>query len=65
MSIDPQISAPPNHGIETTRERLRALYGEQATLEISPRPEGGTIALLREPYREVRPPETEGEGGAN
>ncbi len=55
VSIDPSIAAPPGHGIENTRERLRALHGEYATLEIAPRPEGGTIATLRVPYREMRP----------
>jgi len=60
VSIDPAVPAPPGHGIENTRERLRALYGEKASLEIRPRPEGGTIAVLRVPYRELRP-EPEGE----
>ena len=53
--IDPAAPLPPGHGIDNTRERLRALYGESASLEISPRPEGGTIATLRLPYRELRP----------
>jgi hypothetical protein len=55
VSIDPAVPAPPGHGIENTRERLRALHGERASLEIVPRPEGGTIATLRLPYREMRP----------
>ena len=55
VSIDPAVPAPPGHGIENTRERLRALHGENASLEIVPRPEGGTIATLRVPYREMRP----------
>ena len=55
VSIDPAVPAPPGHGIENTRERLRALHGEKASLEIVPRPEGGTIATLRLPYREMRP----------
>jgi two-component system LytT family sensor kinase len=55
VSIDPAVPAPTGHGIENTRERLRALYGERASLEIVPRPEGGTIATLRVPYRELRP----------
>jgi two-component system, LytTR family, sensor kinase len=53
--IDPDVAAPPGHGIENTRERLRALYGEKASLEISRRSEGGTIAKLRVPYRELGP----------
>jgi len=58
--IDPAAPIPPGHGIENTRERLRALHGEKASLEISRRPEGGTIAILRVPYREL-PPEPDGE----
>ena len=53
--IDPTLAAAAGHGIENTRERLRALYGAHALLEIKPRPEGGTIAILRVPYREQRP----------
>jgi two-component system, LytTR family, sensor kinase len=53
--IDRSATPPPGHGIENTRERLRALYGANASLEIVRRPEGGTIALLRVPYRELRP----------
>ena len=55
ISIDPNLPAPEGHGIENTRERLRALYGDKASLEISPRAEGGTTATLRLPYREMRP----------
>jgi signal transduction histidine kinase len=55
LGIDPAAPAPPGHGIDNTRERLRALYGGRASLEITRRPEGGTIAILRLPYRELRP----------
>jgi LytS/YehU family sensor histidine kinase len=55
VTIDPAAPAPPGHGIDNTRERLRALYGDKASLEIVPRAEGGTIATLRVPYRELRP----------
>ena len=51
ISIDPHIAPPPGHGIENTRERLRALYGDNASLEIVPRTEGGTIATLRVPFK--------------
>jgi hypothetical protein len=34
---------------------LRALYGDQGSLVIDQREEGGTIATLRVPYREVVP----------
>jgi len=54
VSIDPAAPVPPGHGIDNTRERLRALYGDSASLEIVPRAEGGTIATLRLPYRELR-----------
>jgi sensor histidine kinase YesM len=54
VSFDPATPIPPGHGIDNTRERLRALYGDNASLEIVPRAEGGTIATLRVPYRELR-----------
>src|SRR5215211_2585606 len=54
ISIDPTARIPPGHGIDNTRERLRVLYGENASLEIIPAAEGGTIATLRVPYRELR-----------
>lgn len=43
----------PGHGIENTRERLRTLYGDAASLELTAAPEHGAIARLRLPYREV------------
>jgi sensor histidine kinase YesM len=55
VSIDPAAPIPPGHGTDNTRERLRALYVDKASLEIVPRAEGGTIATLRLPYRELRP----------
>jgi len=51
--IDPNAPIPKGHGIDNTRERLRALYGDAASLEIVRRPEGGTIAILRVPYKET------------
>lgn len=51
VSIDPNVAPPAGHGIDNTRERLRALYGDSASLEIVPRPEGGTIATLRVPFK--------------
>lgn len=50
VGIDPDAPIPKGHGIDNTRERLRALYGENASLEIVRRPEGGTIAMLRVPF---------------
>lgn len=53
VGIDPDAPIPKGHGIDNTRERLRALYGERGSLEIVRRPEGGTIATLRVPYSEA------------
>ncbi len=55
VGFDHEAPVPPGHGIDNTRERLRALYGERASLEITRRREGGTIATLKLPYRELRP----------
>jgi len=53
--IDSAMLIPKGHGIENTRERLRTLYGENASLVVARRPEGGTIATLKVPYRELVP----------
>ena len=53
--IDEQTVVPKGHGIENTRERLRAFYGERASLVIVRRTEGGTIATLALPYSELHP----------
>lgn len=56
FGIDPTAAIPPGHGIDNTRERLQALYGEKASLQIERRsPAGGTIATLTLPYRELLP----------
>jgi two-component system, LytTR family, sensor kinase len=39
-------------GTGNTRERLRALYGENFTLDFRVPPEGGFLAFLRIPFRE-------------
>jgi len=44
---------PPGHAISNTRERLRALYGDRASLHVRPSPTGGSVATIRLPYREV------------
>jgi signal transduction histidine kinase len=41
----------PGHGLENTRERLRTLYGDQASLVVLPAPSWGTMAVLRVPHR--------------
>jgi LytS/YehU family sensor histidine kinase len=53
--VDSQMADMRGHGVENTRERLRALYGDRASLEIAGRAEGGAIATLRTPYRELIP----------
>ncbi|HUR19865.1 MAG TPA: ATP-binding protein, partial [Vicinamibacterales bacterium] len=39
-------------GLDTTRERLRLLYGDHASLIVEPIATGGTRATLTIPYRE-------------
>jgi LytS/YehU family sensor histidine kinase len=51
--MDEHAATPPGHGIENTRERLRALYGGHASLTFARRAAGGTIATLRIPFREL------------
>ena len=51
--IDATVAIAKGHGIESTRERLRALYGNDASLAVVGGPEGGTLATLRVPYREM------------
>lgn len=41
------------HGLDNTRERLRALYGDRASLVITKNEPAGTVATMRVPYREV------------
>jgi LytS/YehU family sensor histidine kinase len=45
--------APPGHGLANTLERLAALHGSAASLEVAPAPDKGTIATLRLPFREL------------
>lgn len=45
--------APSDRGLAHTRERLRVLFGDRASLTVGNAPQGGTIATLRVPYREV------------
>jgi two-component system LytT family sensor kinase len=55
VGIDTEFIIPNDHGIANTRERLYALYGERASLEVIRRAEGGTLARLRVPYHETSP----------
>ena len=51
--IDLAAPIPKGHGIDNTRDRLRALYGENASLEIVRGADRGTIATLRVPYHKL------------
>src|SRR5206468_4175465 len=51
--IDPRAAELKGHGIDNTRERLRGLYGDRASLTIQRATDGGTVAVLRVPYREL------------
>lgn len=52
-AIATDAAATRGHGLANTRERLRTLYGDRASLDVSPRAEQGTMATLRFPYHEV------------
>ena len=51
--IDARAANVSGHGLDNTRERLRALYGDRGTLEVARGATAGTIANLRVPYREM------------
>jgi len=53
--VDPAATALKGHGLDNTRERLQALYGDNAALTVARRDAGGTISTLRIPYRELPP----------
>jgi two-component system LytT family sensor kinase len=53
--IEQNATFEEGHGLANTRERLRALYGGRASLDVAPSPQGGTIATLRVPFRELKP----------
>lgn len=46
---------PVGHGLANTRERLRTLYGDRASLDVTAASGGGTIARLRIPFHELTP----------
>jgi two-component system LytT family sensor kinase len=50
----PEGSEAAGRGLDTTRERLRLLYGDRASLVLERMATGGTRATLRIPYREER-----------
>lgn len=47
------VDAVEGVGLGTTRERLRALFGETASLELTARPAGGAEVRIDLPWREV------------
>jgi two-component system LytT family sensor kinase len=51
--VDVQAAIRPGHGLENTRERLRAMFGERASLTVERAAAGGTVATLRIPHREI------------
>ena len=56
--VEQGATSPAGHGIENTRARLRALYGDRASAEVIRRTPHGTMAMLRVPYRDM-PTESE------
>jgi len=51
--LDESAPMPAGHGIENTRERLRALYGDRASLMITGRVGGGVTATIHIPFHEL------------
>ena len=49
-------------GLRNTRERLAHLYGDRASLEIAPRPTGGTAVRVTLPFRREPDPLAGGDG---
>jgi len=51
--LSPAAAHVEAHGLDNTRERLRTLYGDRASLVVAAAPTRGTVARLRIPYREI------------
>lgn len=51
--IAAQAADADGHGLANTRERLRTLYGDRASLEVAPAAGGGTTARMRIPFHDV------------
>ena len=51
--LDAATEWPDGHGLANTRERLRTMYGEHASLTLERHEPHGAIARLRVPYREI------------
>jgi len=57
--LSASAAEPAGHGLANTRERLRTLYGDRASLVVA-NAEQGTIARMRIPYREIAADEERG-----
>lgn len=51
--FDPRVSLSAGHGLENTRDRLRTLYGDRASLTIARNASGGMTAVIRLPWHEI------------
>lgn len=51
--FDAETASSRRGGIGNTRDRIRELYGERASLSIESGPGGGAVATLRLPFREI------------
>jgi len=51
--VDEAADPRPGHGVESTRERLRVLYGTGGALIVTRASPRGTVAILRVPFREL------------
>lgn len=51
--FDAAAEASRRGGISNTRDRISELYGERASLSIEPGADGGAVATLRIPFREI------------
>src|SRR5262249_22627867 len=50
VALDEERTTVKGHGLANTRERLQALYGDRASLDITPAGAVGAIATLPIPY---------------
>jgi two-component system LytT family sensor kinase len=53
LGMGSEATIPKGHGIDNTRERLRSLYGDRASLTLKQRSAGGMSAILLLPYRDI------------
>lgn len=51
--VETTAASQAGHGLANTRERLATLYGDAASLDVRRNVDGGTIARMRIPYREM------------